>query len=130
MLIQVDSIQSNNSDIVVLFSSDFGCAKANWKGKEPSLNKKYFVEIDIDHIFVWGEDVSLEKDCMPSIHQEYEQISITGYIDSVDEDGYVVLRLGDSILPFLFQGESLKIGTCVRLLTDSLSLYPVDYLQC
>jgi len=127
MRVQVDKIISDNSDIIVCFSSDFGCAKAYWKGKEPSVNSNYQVEVDIDHTLMWGKEVLFEENSKPNIQQKNDQIFVTGCIDSIDEDGYTVLRLDDSIIPFLTIGEPYQVGAHVRLCTKLITLYPVDY---
>ena len=68
-----------------------------------------------------------EENGKPNIQQKMHRIFITGCIDFVDEDGYTVLRLDDSIIPFLTIGEPYQVGTYVRLATKLITLYPLDY---
>lgn len=62
-----------------------------------------------------------------AICSDGQGIKITGDLESVDEDGYMVLRLGSSIVTFMTQGMPAKIGSRVQVRVESVEVYPVEY---
>lgn len=127
MRVQINEILQKNSNIVVAFSSRFGGAKAYWDGDEPIANREYHVEVDINNTLVWNKDVLQHENDECSIQLKNDFILISGCIDSIDEDGYTVLRIGDSIIPFLATGDPFQVGTNITLSTETITLSPIDY---
>jgi hypothetical protein len=127
MKVQIDEIIHGNSNIVVAFSSSFGSAKAYWDGDEPIAKSEYLVEVDVDNTLVWNKDILQHENNAYSIRLKNDFILISGYIDSIDEDGYTVLRIGDNIIPFLTTGAPFPIGTNVTLSTKTITLSPFSY---
>ena len=126
MKIQVDEMIYDNLNIVVCFSTDFGSAKAFWDGEEPLVNHVYQVEVDINNTLEWYRDVLPVENSKESIQLKNDLIFISGLIDSIDEDGYTVLRLGNYIIPFLSVGIPFQVGIYVTLLVNSITLSPVN----
>lgn len=127
MRIQINEIIHENSNIIVAFSSRFGGAKAYWDGDEPIADSEYQVEVDINNTLVWNKDVLRHENYKCSIQLKNDFILISGFIDSIDEDGYTVLRIGDSIIPFLTTGEPFQVGTNITLSTGTITLSPINY---
>ncbi len=127
MRVQINEIIHENSNIIVAFSSSFGCAKAYWDGEEPIANSEYQVEVDINNTLVWNKDVLRHENYECAIQLKNDFILISGCIDSIDEDGYTVLRIGDSIIPFLTTGDPFQVGTNITLSTGTITLSPIDY---
>lgn len=127
MRVQINEIIHENSYIIVFFSSDFGSAKAYWDGEEPTENSKYQVEVDINNTLVWNGDILENEDQECSIQLKNGFILISGRIDSIDEDGYTVLRIGDNIIPFIATGNPFQVGTYIKLSTVKITLSPIDY---
>ena len=127
MKVKVDEITCENSNIIVYFSNDFGGAKAYWDGEKPIAHQEYQVEVDIDNTLDWHKDVLPDNDCKGSIQLKNDSIFISGCIDSIDNDGYTVLRLGDSIIPFLTTGTPFQVGTYATLSVETITLSPVNY---
>lgn len=67
------------------------------------------------------------EDYACSIQLKNDSILISGCIDSIDEDEYTVLRIGDNIIPFLATGNPFQVGTNITLLTEAITLSPIDY---
>lgn len=44
-----------------------------------------------------------------------KSIAITGHLESVDNDGYTILRLGECIIPFMTIGTPFRVGTKERV---------------
>ena len=130
MRIRVKKIFCSNPDTIICFSTDFGSARAlwtGWNGDTPKKNHVYDVEVDILQTLEWGVDIVEADGRKYSIIEKNSIIFISGLIDSIDEDGYVVLRIGDYIIPFIATGIPLKVGTFVTLATKSISLTAFEY---
>jgi hypothetical protein len=128
MKIKVNSARVEASKCLVGFSTDYGDADAVWQGDAPEINRRYDVELDIDGALVWGESVLISKSKANVIKKKIDGlIVITGVLDSLDDDGYAVLRIGDSIIPFMAEGNPFHVGNPIEISTDSLFLYQVCY---
>ena len=104
MKIIVEKVISDNRGISVQFSTDYGSATALWEGDLPISNRDYHVEIDIKDTLTWNRDI-LENDTgRYSIQMQDSVVLFTGKLDSVENDGYAVLRMGGSIIPFVTKG--------------------------
>lgn len=126
MRIQVKKIVSEKSNIVA-FSSDFGETIAFWEGEEPIVNKEYQVEVDIRDTLIWNKDIIKAEVHKYSIQKRGDITYVSGYIESIDDDGYVVLRIGDSIVPFIAIGEPFPIGVYITIKAKEITLFPVEY---
>ena len=127
MKVLISRVINDNSDIKVIFSTEYGSAEAFWSDEEPIEGNDYHIEVDVNGALAWGKNVLKSEIDEFSIKMENEAIYISGSIDSVDADGYAVLRLGDSIVPFFSIGEPFAIGTYITLSAESIVLSPIDY---
>lgn len=127
MRVIINEITHMNLNVIVEFSSDHGSAIACWNGKVPNINKEYQVEVDIDNTLTWNKDILENKDYSSVFRRNGTSIMISGDIDSIDDDGYTVLRIGDSIIPFLTTGTPFPVGTNVTLSTAKITLSPIDF---
>ena len=99
----------------------------NWVGDKPEIGNVYEIELDIDGILIWGKDVTLSNDVSFSIEFNENFTFLYGILESVDSDGYAVLRMDDSIISFLTQGDPFDIGSSIKISTGLISAYPVYY---
>ena len=91
------------------------------------VDSTYDVEVDLSDPLSWGVDiVPNEGSTSSTIVMSKDSARFTGILDSVDVDGYAVLRLGDYIIPFIGTGVSYATGTSVVVTTTSISLTPYD----
>ena len=127
MRVLINEIVCSKLNIIVAFSSDFGHAIADWNGEVPKINREYQVEFDINNTLTWEKDITKRGKNTKLIQQSGGAIQIYGDIDSIDDDGYTVLRIGDSIIPFLTTGTPFPVGTSVVLSTEKITLSPIDY---
>jgi len=110
---------------IVHGSTCFGNIIVIWKGNRPEIGKTYYVELDIDGVYVWGQDIVLSNENISIISNE-ESTSLSGIFESIDDDGYSVLRMGDYIIPFLTKGISFEIGSEININAKLISAYPID----
>ena len=115
--------QGNNT---IKFTTEYGNAYALWNGSEPQINKEYIVELEIPGVLCWRRDIiSAQEKYL--ITTENNKFSLVGIFESIDDDGYAVIRLGESIISIETTGDFLELGSFVKLFTDSLLLYEVNY---
>jgi hypothetical protein len=99
-------------------STCFGKINVIWEGDKPEIGKTYHVELDIDGVYVWGQDIVSSDDDI--------SIICNGILESIDDDGYAVLRMGDYIIPFLTKGDSFEIGSKINVHVKLVSAYPIS----
>ena len=84
-------------------------------------------EEDTDDILKWDDDISLTEVKEPLINMENNEIIINGILESVDEDGFMVVRMKDYILTFETQGKALYNGVNIRIKVPTIEAYPYSY---
>ena len=127
MKVKLVNIVSKDPDNIVLCSTEFGEIVLTWKDNIPEKDKEYDVEFDTDNILKWGDDISLMEAKEPSIYMENNEIIINGILESVDEDGFMVVRMKDYILTFETQGKALHNGVNIRIKIPTIEAYPFSY---
>ena len=126
MRVKVMEAINQSKGCQVSFSTEFGIATALWNGNEPQINKEYFVELEVPGVLYWQKDITVsEAKC--GILLESGTVHLVGLFESIEDDGYTVIRLGDSIISIETQGEPPDIGSNVKLTTNNLLLYEVNY---
>jgi hypothetical protein len=111
----------------ITFSTQYGKANAIWEEELPQVGCEYHVEIEIVDTIIWGNNGFETKDKMYTISWENEIFFITGYLESVEEDGYSVLRLGESIIPFVIDGKLPPADVYVQLQCKTVKLNNINY---
>lgn len=53
-------------------------------------------------------------------------VYLTGYLESIEEDGYAILRLGESIISLEIKS-SIPSGSFVKIFSDKITLFDVKY---
>lgn len=124
MIVKAIEIRSEILSLV-LCETLYGKATLTWKGCAPQVGETYDVELETAHVFVWGRDV-METTGPISIQDTSDGIKVIGEVESVDGDGYTVLRMGNNIFPILVTGGAPHLGTYVVLTVQSLEAYPIN----
>lgn len=127
MKIRVNDIISNSPSCIVSCTLEFGDVLLTWKDSMPEINKEYDVEFDTDKILTWDDDISLTEESEPVIYMEKDAMVIIGTLESVDDDGFMVVRMKNYILTFETQGKALHNGTKIRIKVPSMNAYPFSY---
>lgn len=127
MKIFISEITKNAQDKnIIKFITEYGEAYALWNGTEPQINKEYIVEFEIPDILFWKRDIiSAQEKYL--ITMENNKFCLVGLFESIDDDGYTVIRIGDSIISLETEGVPFELGSFVRIMTDTIELYEVDY---
>ena len=126
MKIKINEVTNHAGVYHVNFSTEYGSAIALWNGNEPEVNKEYFVEVEVPCVLCWQKDIVVtDEPCV--IWLKNNIVHIVAILESVDDDGYAVLRLGGSIISVMARGDSLSVGSKVKLTTNALALYEVIF---
>lgn len=126
MKIKIEKVSIISGNRKVGFSTEYGNAIANWDGDLPEEGKEYFVEIEIGETFTLGNNLKICDEGKFSIGMEEDSISLTGCLESIEEDGYAVLRLGDSIVSLEVIG-AIPPESFVKVISDEVTLFDVKY---
>ena len=112
------------SESMVQGLTRFGKFCVKWEGDSPKVNTSYNVELDIAEILMWGQDIALSNREDNHISHIDGITSRSGVLESVDDDGYSVLRMGAHVIPFSSQGNAFEIGSKITLSVKSISAHP------
>lgn len=126
MKIKIEKVSIISGNSKVGFSTEYGNAMANWNGDLPEEGKEYFVEIEIGQTLTLGNNLKICDEGKYSIEMVESSISLTGCLETIDEDGYAVLRLGDSIIPLEVIG-AIPPESFVKVISDEVTLFNVKY---
>ena len=129
------SAHKNENATIVSFTSEFGDAYAQWtgeepwKGEEPLIGATYNVEIDIDEDLIWDVNIFASSKNRCSIQVDSDgKIKFTGCLESLEDDGYAILRMGDYIIAFM--ADSLPndtVGNYIILNAKQIMVFPFSY---
>lgn len=125
----INKIARDDAELKVSFSTVFGSAEAFWDGVEPRVGGKYDVELEIDRTLHWGINIDRSPIEVSSIAFDDDTgIIIVGQLESLDDDGFGVIRLGDFIITFLVDGDMVgkNIGLFVEISSVNVKLYQYD----
>ncbi|MCL2571928.1 MAG: hypothetical protein FWE11_05950 [Defluviitaleaceae bacterium] len=107
--------------------TSYGAINVDWDGTIPEIEKKYDIELDIDEPLIWGANIVSSITPNNTITIKDNMILISGILETVHHDGYSVLRIGESIITFLAQGNSLICGSNITIIAKSMRAFPVSY---
>ena len=111
----------------VYFESMYGIGIAKWNGYKPVSSQEIHVEIDINKILTFGEEVKLVDDFTAHISNCNGVCIIVGQIESVDEDDYVTIRIGENILCCVIEGVKEFVGKSIEIKTTFLEISNINY---
>jgi hypothetical protein len=110
----------------IRFTSSDGRGVAIFVGNKPNLNTDYFVEVEINGTLKWQEDITKIEDNVSKFEEEGNLVSVSGILESVDNDGYTVIRIGTTIIALETEGVHPPIGSTVKVRPSELKLYDIN----
>ena len=126
MKIKVEKTYSNDCEVRVDFSSDFGRSAAIWEGEAPAAGVYYDVELDVDNTLVWGESVSTTSSNKSTIALEEELFVVIGKVISLEEDGCVSISVGDSVILLDVENAPKELTGHIECRASDVKLYPTN----
>lgn len=126
MKVKIIKVISKIPHIKVWCKTDLGNLSLIWKDDNPIENQEYEVELENDEILMLNNNVYITEE-LPTIFEDEQGITIIGDLESIDEDGYLVMRVENSIISFLAQNINLNVGLRIMIQITFLEAYPVSY---
>jgi hypothetical protein len=120
MKIHVQEYDGTNN--CVRFDSEIGTAEAKWMGDLPDVGSDYYVEIAINKCLVWGDDIIATESLPHRITQSEVGITLEAILESIDSDGFAVIRLGITLVLIETEGTPPPVGTAVQVRLGELHL--------
>lgn len=108
----------------VYFSTEYGEGRARWCGDLPEIKKSYDVEIELEGAFQLEDNIEIANCKNPSISINHRGMNFVGVVESVDDDGLTVLRLGASIILFDSMLNATSINEYLSLYVENIMLFP------
>jgi hypothetical protein len=127
MKVLITEVGKIGEENMVAFHSEFGDGKAIWNGETPLTDKEYHVEIEIRGTLLWGRDIIESPDERYKIESGTDGLNLTGKIESIDDDGYTVIRLNGSIVCVETLGVPFLSGAFVRVYASKVELFNQNY---
>ncbi|KGE19519.1 hypothetical protein PWYN_09330 [Paenibacillus wynnii] len=107
----------------ILFTSPYGEGKGIWCGAAISLGHNYEVEFEINQLLMRWIDILPAAAAEYSLTLDKDQVTFTGRLENIEEDGSAFLQMGDSLIMFECLGEPMALGTFVEVKTADLRIY-------
>ena len=126
MRVTVDAVYEADGESTVAFSSVFGSAAGVWRGDvEAVAGADYEVEFDLDEPISWGESARPGERPLCAIDVTASGARFAGLLESLDDDGYAVMRMEQYIVPFIAEGiPDAAVGGYVIVESCRLEIYP------
>ena len=124
MYITIDDIRHAGHVTSIDFSSTCGTATASWAGALPDVGERHNVELELNDVFVWDDNIALTDKCEPSIHTNGELFELVGLIVSVDDDGCFTIDVDGSIVFLDVEAAPKNLKGFVKCLAVDVRLYP------
>jgi hypothetical protein len=112
----------------VAFKTPMGSARGEWRGPRPVEYDIRDVEIEIEDTLQWGSNVRVLASPAPAgFHSRDGQAIVVGELDTLADDGFVALRLGDALLMLEVEGDPpAQVGALVGVAANTLVLYDAN----
>lgn len=125
MKVQIMKILNDEPKFSVLCKTDYGDVSVHWIGNAPIENEIYDVEFETDKLLLWNRDIFVTEEPL-TICDDNNRIKIIGDLESIDEDGYMVLRIDGSIITFMTHGIPIEKGIRIQVELEFIEVYPFD----
>lgn len=113
-------------DFNVLCETKFGKITLAWNGVLPQINQQYEVELDADEILEENINIFLSDEDVSMFDFNNKKI-IIGDLESIDDDGYTILRIENQILPLWSKNIEKFINKRVKIYLKNIYAYPINY---
>ena len=109
----------------VSFACAVGSAVGLWNGPSPHVGSSYDVELEAPGLLLWGDDLRLCRGCEDDTITQLDEggVLVQGAVIALEDDGTVVLRVGDGLLMLDTAGDPERGVTRVQARVPELRLY-------
>ena len=116
-------VKVSQDKIVVVFRTKYGDTRAIWQGTIPPILSELEVEFEIQGILTWGLDIVAVNSVEPRIFNVDDSLHIRCVLESIEPDGYTVVRVDNSIIVIETEGTAPPVGTWVEVKSVKVLLY-------
>jgi hypothetical protein len=127
-VIEVSQLNESGNPLVH-FVTSLGSGWAEWSESDPAVFTEYEVELDIEEELVWGDTICEVAKQKAAIFYDNDRWTIQGWLESIEPDGLIFLRLGDSLAILETAGKAPAPGAFVRVRTGKVILFPHDIYE-
>lgn len=123
---QVEILEIENtstSQLCILLKSKYGNFRAIWEGCTPILNSEYNVELTLTDSFIWEKNVIFSNNNEVKIHTIDNTTYISGSFVDLDDDGTLILQLGNSTIMLETEGVPNEVNSTVNINTNILTVF-------
>jgi len=89
-------------------------------------SSSFDVEIEVSKILEWGIDIRKASIKKCSFNIIDGKTTMTGVIDSVDDDGILVLRVDESVVVFETKGRPYSKGEYITIEIQEIEIFDVN----
>ena len=121
------AIVTCDPQLIVQFCTSFGIATGHWMGDAPLVGSRYNVEIELDGVLTYGVEVTISGSNIYHLESLIDdKVRIIGLLESLDDDGYAILRLDGNIVAFMSIELDALVGQFVQIDAVDITLYPYE----
>ena len=111
----------------VEFTSALGCGAATWVGMPPRQGNTYYVEIDIDEVLKFGENLIPSDKNISSVNVIDGKAVFVAEVISYEDDGILTISLGGNVVFLEIKLPAVITGFIKLFISpDKVFLYPVE----
>lgn len=126
MKVKILKISECNSKTKTMCQTDYGNVSLYWMKNNPKVNQIYDVELDTNEMLIWNKNVFLSNE-KNTLCDESSLIKIVGDLETIDTDGYLVLRIDNNIVTFMSQKVPMIEGKKIQIYVNYMEAYPIEY---
>ncbi|KTC19612.1 hypothetical protein AO391_15780 [Pseudomonas marginalis ICMP 9505] len=127
MKIRITEALFTDDTLLVGFRSSAGNGKALWIGTQPKIGDEVDVELDLDEVFSWGENLISSLRNTPHITVINEVTRITAEIIHGADEECAALKFGDSIILIELDEPIPQKSGFVEIRAKKIHLYPTNF---
>jgi len=119
MKIKVIACRGENIEV----DTQFGIISGTWVGELPNKNSIRDIEIEFDDTLEWNKDILKVDTSEFKCGNVGEKIFFIGRIEAIENDGFTVVRFGESIITIDTKGVPFVIGEFIKFEVAKLDFY-------
>ncbi|MDR0191407.1 hypothetical protein RCO22_20875 [Pseudomonas yamanorum] len=124
MIVKIADVFSKDSTLHVSFRSPTGNGVAVWIGSAPEVGQQYDVELNLDNIFYWGENIKPADSNVDFLYFKNGATHLVAELISVDDDNCAAIRIGGSVVLIEIDEAPAQKPSYVDLTTTEIHLHP------
>lgn len=122
--IKINILETKENYIKV--STPYGEMKCQHDNKLNNESSSFDVEIEVSKILEWGIDIRKASIKKCSFNIVDGKTAMTGLVDSVDDDGILILRVDNSVVVFETKGRPYSKGEYITIEIHEMEIFDVN----